>query len=113
MIKDPLIFLEHIRESIDLIEQYLENKDKEDFLEKTELQDALVRRLEIIGKATKNIPEDFKQNYPEIPWTEIAGTRDKLTHHYFGINLETVWKIIEGDLPELKEQINKILEGSK
>lgn len=113
MIKDPLIFLEHIRESIDLIEQYLENKDKEDFLEKTELQDALVRRLEIIGEATKNIQEDFKQNYPEIPWTEIAGTRDKLTHHYFGINLETVWKIIEGDLPELKEQINKILEGSK
>ncbi len=70
-----------------------------------------MRRLEIIGEAVKNVPEDFRTKYPDIPWRQIAGMRDVLIHAYFGVNLRRVWKVIKEEIPELKLKILKILEG--
>jgi uncharacterized protein with HEPN domain len=65
------------------------------------------------SEASKNIPEEFKRQYPDVPWSEMARTRDKLIHGYFGVDLELTWAIIQDDLPELKEKVNKILEKLK
>jgi len=82
-------------ESIEKIEEYTSNVDEEEFYENSFVQDAVLRRLEIIGEAVKNIPEDFRTKYPDIPWRQIAGMRDVLIHAYFGVNLRRVWKVIK------------------
>lgn len=94
MKKDPKIFLEHILQSIESIENYVENQTKEDFLNSPLVQDAAIRRIEIIGEASKNLPEDFKNKHPNVLWKDIAGMRDILIHKYFGINLELTWEVI-------------------
>lgn len=110
MNKDHLIFIKHVLGSIEIIENYLGNISKEDFMKDQKLQDAVIRRLEVIGEAVKNIPYELREKYPKIPWQGIAGTRDKLTHHYFGIDLELIWNVTKDDLPVLKKEIKKILD---
>lgn len=110
MTKDPLIFLEHILESIDLIEKYLNGVDEEMFHLSMEKQDLVVRRIEIIGEATKNIPYEFKNTYPDIPWKDMAGMRDVMIHQYFGIDYNIVWKTATQKLPLLKKQIERIIQ---
>ncbi|MDK2826492.1 Uncharacterized conserved protein, contains HEPN domain [Methanolobus vulcani] len=111
--KDPEVFVMHIIDSIEKIEDFTSNKTKDDFLEDVQLQDATIRRIEIIGEASKNIPEDFKSKYPDVPWSEMARTRDKLIHGYFGVDLNLTWDIIQYDLPTLKEKMHQILEDLK
>ena len=108
--RDTRVFLEDILESIEKIEEYTTDVNEEEFYENTFVQDAVIRRLEIIGEAVKNIPDDFRVKYPDIPWRQIAGMRDVLIHAYFGVNLRRVWKVIKEDIPELKLKILKILE---
>jgi uncharacterized protein with HEPN domain len=108
--KDPKIFIKHIIDSIEKIEDFTSDKTREDFLEDVQLQDATIRRIEIIGEASKNIPEEFKSEHPDIPWSEMARTRDKLIHGYFGVDLELTWDIIQQDLPELKGKMDQMLE---
>ena len=110
MIKDPGIFLKHILESVEAIESYIENFPKDKFFDNSEKQDAVVRRLEIIGEAVRNLPGDFKESNPEVSWQDIADMRNKLIHEYFGIDLELVWEVIKKDLPLFKKQIKKLLE---
>lgn len=112
MVKRELrLFLQDIVESIEQIEEYYEEIETEEkFMHDQKTQDAIVRRLEIIGEATKNIPTDFRSKFPEVPWKKVAGLRDVLTHEYFGVNIERVWTIIKKDLPGLKEQVEKIIE---
>lgn len=93
--KDPYIFLQHILESIHWIEKHLEHMSEEDFLNNVLVQDAVVRRLEIIGEATRNIPATFKRQHPEVPWNKILGTRNVLIHEYFGVDTALVWGIIQ------------------
>lgn len=100
--KKPKIFIEDILESIDKIEQYTKNKTKEEFLNNYEKQDAVMKRLEVIGEAVKNIPEEFKKKRSEIPWQKIAGMRNVLIHEYFGLNMERVWDTVKKDIPKLK-----------
>lgn len=76
---------------------------KEKFFESLTIQDAVIRRLTIIGEAVKNIPDSLRKNYPKIAWRKIAGLRDVLIHAYFGVDMELVWKIIKDDIPELKK----------
>jgi len=108
MKKDTKILLEHILDSIKLIEEYVKGKDKSDFLKSTQLQDSVIRRVEIIGEAVKNLPDDVKETHANIPWKNITGMRDILIHQYFGVDLSLTWKVIEDDLPELKNQITSI-----
>ena len=110
MDKDPKIFLTHILESINLIEGYTKGKKETDFVRSVDLQDKVIRRLEIVGEAVRHLPETLRQNYPQIPWREIAGTRDKFIHEYFGVDLALTWEIVKRDLPKLKKQILKIEE---
>lgn len=109
MKKDPKIFLTHIIESIKEIEKNTDNLSEDKFLSSTIIQDAVVRRLEIIGEATKNIPESFRDKHHDIPWKKLAGMRDVLIHEYFGVDLILVWKIINKDIPKLKKQIAELL----
>ena len=108
MKKDSTIFLKHIKENIELIENQI--KTKKIFMKDKDMQDATLRRLEIIGEAVKNLPDSFRNKYPQTPWKAIAGFRDKLIHHYFGVDMEKVWKVLSDDLPKIKKEIDQILE---
>ena len=110
MKKDVKIFLRHILESIRRIEDFTRDVSKDKFMSLVQTQDAVIRRLEIIGEAAKNIPNGFRRKYPEVPWSEMARMRDKLIHKYFGVDLDLTWDIVKGDLPNLKEKIERILE---
>ena len=83
---------------------------KNNFIKDDLRQNAIIRKIEIIGEAVKNLPDSFKNKYPEVLWKEIAGTRDKIIHHYLGVDLEIIWKIIKKDLPELEREIIEILK---
>lgn len=108
MKKEPSVFIEHILQNIKDIENFSKDLKEEDFLKDKLKQNAIIRSLEVIGEAIKNIPESFRDSYPNIPWKDIAGMRDKLMHHYFGIDLELVWKSLKEDIPLLKDELLKI-----
>jgi len=111
--KNDLIFLEHILENIKDLEEFTKGVDKQALLNNKEKQRAVVRQIEIIGEAAKNLSAFFRKKYPSVPWKEIIGTRDKLIHHYFGVDLEILWKIIENEIPKLKQEIEEIINRER
>lgn len=109
MKKDPKILLLDILDSIEKIEEYTKNISEDKFFDDLQIQDAVVRRIGIIGEAVKNLPSPFKNKYPDIPWKKIAGTRDVIIHDYSGIDIDLVWEIVKEDILKLKKQISELI----
>ena len=108
MIRDINPFIEDILQNIKDIESFSKGLTKGKFLKNKLKQNAIIRSLEIIGEAVKNIPDSFRAAHPKVPWRRIAGFRDILSHAYFGVSMERVWNIIENDLLDLKKEIEKV-----
>lgn len=108
MKKDYRILLIHILECADKVEEYTKDITKEKFLKDTQIQDAVMRRIEIIGEAVKNVSQEVKDKYPDIPWKQMAGMRDILIHEYFGVDLELTWKVAKEDILVLRNKIKNV-----
>jgi len=109
MPRDYKVFLEDILEAIKKIRSYTTSLSLESFSKDEKSMDAVVRNLEVIGEAIKNVPEDVRLRYPDVEWKRIAGLRDILIHEYFGIDVVIIWDIIQNKLPFLETQVEQIL----
>ena len=108
MEKDPVVYLNDIIFSINLIEQYLTGVSLSKFNDSYDVQDAVLRRLEIIAEATKKLPEDLRNMHPAVSWKSIIGLRNIIAHAYNEVNLEEIWEIVTQHLPETKRQMEEI-----
>lgn len=108
--RNDIVYLKDIIDSINMIELYIENISEFDFKNNQEKQDAVVRRIEIIGEAVKNISEEIRLKNNDIPWREIAGMRDIVIHHYFGVSIDMVWMVANNEIQKLKPRIIEILK---
>jgi uncharacterized protein with HEPN domain len=104
------LYIKDILENIKHAETFIENVTYEEFIKDKKTSYAVVRCIEIIGEAVKNIPDDVREKYSDIPWKKMAGMRDKISHFYFGIDMKKVWLAVKRDIPKIKPQIKKILK---
>jgi len=111
--RDLTIYLKDIIESAEFIQSYILGISEGEFYQSSEKQDAILHRIQIIGEATKHIPDTFREKHATVPWRVIAGMRDIIVHEYFGITQSMIWKLAVEDIPMLKEQIEEILNGYK
>jgi uncharacterized protein with HEPN domain len=110
MSRDYRLFLEDILECGTRIQSYAANLDFDSFVSNRMAYDAVLRNLEVIGEAAKNVPPEVRARYPQVDWRAMAGLRDVMAHEYYGLENETLWNIVEREVPVLVEQINKILQ---
>ena len=109
MTRDYLVYVDDILEAIEKIDKYTRGMSLKDLSGNEMAIDAIVRNFEVIGEATKHIPENIRKKYPGIPWKIMAGMRDILIHEYFGVNTEVLWKTVKEDLPDITPQIQVLL----
>ena len=109
MSEKSLIYLKDINKAINSINNFIEGMNIEQFKSDDKTSSAVIRKFEIIGEATKNLPNTIKDKYPQIPWKDIAGMRDKLIHAYSEVDLNLVWKTIQKRLPELQSFLDDVL----
>lgn len=108
MIRDDSVYLAHIIDAIQQIAAYTDGIDYNEFRTVRMRQDAVIRQFEIIGEAAKNLSAEFRIRHANVPWKDLAGFRDKLIHQYFGVDLATVWRSVEDDLPVLMTELEKV-----
>lgn len=102
-------FLEDILTSMLRISEYIASLTIDEFKQNQMVVDAVVRNFEIIGEASKNLPEDIKVKYPEIPWSKMYGLRNLISHQYFGIDFEMIWEIVKSNLPDNINELRKVV----
>lgn len=111
--RDYSLFLEDIMQAIEKIETYTKNLTLNEFRDDSMAVDAVIRNFEVIGEASKNIPQNVKEKYPHVEWKEAAGFRDVLIHEYFGIDTESVWDTIKNNIPILKNHIVEVMMSER
>jgi len=107
------MFINDIISSIKKIREYIENLSYQEFRQDTKTVDAVLRNLEIIGEASRNIREDVRKKFPNIPWRRMIGLRNIVSHAYFGVDLELIWEIVSKNLPGLEAKIKNMLKDYK
>ena len=103
-------YIQDIIEAMDNAVKFINKMPYEKFVQDDKTIYAVIRAVEIIGEASKNIPEETRRKYPEIPWKDMAGMRDKVIHEYFGVNIERIWLTIKEDVPKIRPSIEKLLK---
>jgi len=109
--RDYILYLEDILDALEKIENYTKNISFAEFTDNDMVIDAVIRNFEVIGEATKSIPDEIKEKYPEVEWKEVTGFRNVLIHDYFGIDLEAIWETINKNLLPFKRHILKVLKA--
>jgi uncharacterized protein with HEPN domain len=110
-VKDDRVYLSHIRDAIQRIQTFTTG-GRDEFLADPMIQDAVLRNLEIVGEAVKGLSDNLRSQAPDVPWKQIAGMRDVLIHHYFGIKLDTDWQVVVEHVPALKKRVDELLSNS-
>ena len=108
--RDLRMYLRDILESCDYIIEYIKNKDIKDFRSDTQVQDAAIRRFQIIGEAVKRVPMEFREQHPDVNWSDAAAFRDVLIHDYPEIMIDEVYFTAQNQLPAFRDQIQKVLD---
>lgn len=108
MKRDYKLYLQDIKECIEQIEEYTKGISEEDFRKNKLIQDGVVRRLEIIGEASRNIPRALKEKNKQVPWFTLSNFRDFIAHSYFDASLKRIWEIAKSDIPQIKQAMNNI-----
>ena len=111
--KNYLEYLKHIRDECKYLLDHTEGLTQDEFIEDVTLKRAFVRSLEIIGEATKRIPPEFRDKYPDVNWREMAGMRDVLIHDYLGINYNIVWDVVVNHIPQLFDNLQEIIKSEE
>ncbi|RJR43219.1 MAG: DUF86 domain-containing protein [Deltaproteobacteria bacterium] len=111
--REYLDYLKDIQDALEKINDFIAGLDFESFARDNKTAFAVIRALEIMGEAARKIPKSIRSRYPEVPWQDMAGMRDKLIHDYFGVDLRVVWKTLQIDLPPLKAMIDQIIRESQ
>jgi uncharacterized protein with HEPN domain len=109
-VRDRSLYLKDILNAVESIETFMAGMDFEAFRTDDKTASAVIRKLEVIGEAVKQLPEEVRQRYPDIPWKQVAGMRDKLIHFYFGVEPALIWQTVNNRLPALKATIREMLE---
>jgi uncharacterized protein with HEPN domain len=110
MKQNDTVYLSHILDAITQIETYTAGLSYDQFLQTRLVQDGVIRQLEIIGEASRNLSDDFRDQYPELPWSQIISLRNRLIHAYFEVNLGIIWEIAQNNIPPLKQKVAEWLQ---
>ncbi|MBI4587368.1 MAG: DUF86 domain-containing protein [Candidatus Rokubacteria bacterium] len=110
--KEDSVYLKHIRDAIARVESYTAGGPKS-FFQNTMVQDAVIRNLEVIGEAVRNLSPQIRRRHPEIPWRSITALRNVLIHEYFGVDLQIVWRVVTRRLPTLKRSVDRLLASKR